>query len=163
VRGFLFLEVLLTLIETTTAPKKKVARFSQRVDGRRPTARRARKLAAAYAAQIGGQLSPAQHAAVLRAAELVALAEHCRARRLSSDPAVSFDDVVRTDSAARRALRDLGLKSPGAAKPGPNLAEYLRSKYGAPGSAPTGSAASVALPDEPHTSAGAEGSSEAAE
>jgi hypothetical protein len=150
-------------IEATATKRKPVRRFTRRVDHRHPVARRARKIAASFAAQIGRDLSPAEHAAVLRAGELIAISEDARARRLSGDASVSLDDLVRVDSAARRALKDLGLKPPGAAKPGPNLAEYLRSKYGAPGSAPTGSAASVAPPDEPRTGADATGAEEASE
>jgi hypothetical protein len=93
------------------------------LDGRTHAARRAAALAEMFSAELG-QLTPAQQIAVQNAAALAAIAEDAQARRLAGDPTISLDDLVRAVSAARRAVRDLGLdrrRVPAS----PNLSEYL--------------------------------------
>jgi hypothetical protein len=81
--------------------------------------------AATFEAALGGPLTEPQRLAVANAAALSAIAEDAQARRLAGDD-VSLDDIVRYTSAARRAVRDLGLdnrkREP---DPGPTLAEHL--------------------------------------
>src|SRR5271163_288592 len=79
------------------------------LDGRSRPARRASALARGFAAALGDTISPEQRVAVERAAQLVAVAEAAREGRLRGDPGISLDDVVRTDGAAARAVRALGL------------------------------------------------------
>jgi hypothetical protein len=94
------------------------------LDGRTIAARRARELARGFQAEFGGTASPTQRFAIERAAALVALAEDAKARRLAGDVSVSLEDVVRTDNAAARAVKALGIKS-GAPPKAPTLAEHL--------------------------------------
>jgi hypothetical protein len=64
-----------------------------------------------------------QVALIARAAEMTALAEQARAKRMADDTSVSWDDVVRLDSAARRAIRDLNL--PAEPEVRESMADYL--------------------------------------
>jgi hypothetical protein len=81
----------------------------------------------------------------------MAIAEDTRARRLAGDPSVTLDDLVRVDSAARRAVRDLGIR-PNVAPPGPTLTEYLaelaakKAAQGAPAAVACVEGASAPLP-----------------
>jgi hypothetical protein len=96
------------------------------LDGRTTAARRAGALVATFEAELGGELTGAQRLAVHNAAALTAIAEDAQARRLAGDTSITLDDLVRATSAARRAVRDLGLdrkREPAA----PSLSEYLRS------------------------------------
>jgi hypothetical protein len=81
---------------------------------------------AAFTAEMGGALTPGQRLAVDRAAQLVALAEDARARRLGGDMAITLEDVVRTDNAAARAVRQLGIGATAAATPPPSLAAWAQ-------------------------------------
>jgi hypothetical protein len=85
-------------------------RSLESLDGRTVGARRARELARGFQAELGGTVSATQRFAIERAAALVALAEDARARRLAGDLGVSLEDVVRTDNAAARAVKALGIK-----------------------------------------------------
>jgi len=99
----------------------------KRIDGRTVLARRSRELAAAFAAALGGQLTEVQSAAVQRAAEMIALCEVARAEAIRAgrpDP----DGLVRLESAASRALRQLGLRSTPQRAAGPTLGSLLRSE-----------------------------------
>ena len=99
------------------------------LDGRTIASKRAATLAKTFAAELGGQLSDVQRVAVQNAAVMTAISEDAQTRRLAGDPAISLDDIVRAVSAARRAVRDLGLdrkREPA----GPTLAEYLASHAG---------------------------------
>lgn len=105
------------------------------LDGRTVASRRARALAEAFTAALGGNLTPAQQHAVETAAALSALAEDCQSRRLAGDDSVNLDDTVRVISAARRARRDLGIDDAPTSKPAapaaasssmPSIAEMLR-------------------------------------
>jgi hypothetical protein len=118
-------------ISAESTPVRSRLRTISDLDGRTRAARRARDLAAAFAADLGGTLTAAQRLAVDRAAALCALAEDARARRLAGDTTISLEDVVRVDNAAQRAVRMLGIKSGGKPKTS-NLNEYLAGKYGTP-------------------------------
>jgi hypothetical protein len=94
------------------------------LDGRTVAARRAAALAETFAAEFGAGLTPAQRIRVETAAALTAIAEDAQTRRLAGDPMITLDDLVRAVSAARRAVRDLGLdrrRVPAS----PTLSEYL--------------------------------------
>jgi hypothetical protein len=101
------------------------------IDGRSVSGKRARALAAMFEATLGGKLTDAQKLAISTASALTAIAEDASARRLQGDSTVNLDDLVRLVSAARRAVRDLGLdqrREP----PEPSLQDYLRSKASKP-------------------------------
>jgi hypothetical protein len=87
------------------------------LDGRTIAAKRAAALAETFAAELG-QLTPAQRVRVETAAALSAISEDAQTRRLAGDDSITLDDLVRAVSAARRAVRDLGIKS-GNAEPAP--------------------------------------------
>ena len=93
------------------------------IDFRTRHGRQVKALSAAYEQALGGQISEVQRAAVSRAAMLTAIAEDLQARRLSGEP-VAIDELVRADSTARRAIRDLGIK-PGQAAPRETIRERL--------------------------------------
>jgi hypothetical protein len=69
----------------------------------------------------------------LRAAELTVAAEDARARLLAG--AGDADELVRIENLAARAVRKLGLDQQRAAKPKKTLADHLRQKATATGSA----------------------------
>src|SRR5262249_4284809 len=99
------------------------------LDRRTRASRRAAALAEAFAAEIGGQLTDSLRIRIESAAALSVIAEDVQTRRLAGDSSVSLDDLVRAVSAARRALRDIGIR-PNAKREqlGPTLAEYIASK-----------------------------------
>jgi hypothetical protein len=78
------------------------------LDGRTNAAKRATALAEAFRAELG-DLTPMQRIRVETAAALSAIAEDAQTRRLAGDTSVTLDDLVRAVSAARRAVRDLGI------------------------------------------------------
>lgn len=99
----------------------------QGLDGRTVAAKRARELAQCFEAELGGALTATQRVAVERAAPLTAIAEDAKARRLSGDMAITLEDVVRTDNAARRAVKELGLGTKSAsATPPPSLSAWAQ-------------------------------------
>ena len=100
------------------------------IDGRTPLGRRLRDIADQLAAGLGGwsALTELQAAAVRKAAELAALAEDARAKRLKGDTTITLDDVVRLDRLAEQSVRRLGLPSAAgepAETPAPDLRTYL--------------------------------------
>jgi hypothetical protein len=99
------------------------------LDRRTRASRRAAVLAQAFAAEIGGQITDSLRIRIETAAALSVIAEDAQTRRLAGDSSVSLDDLVRAVSAARRALRDIGIR-PNAKREqlGPTLAEYIASK-----------------------------------
>jgi hypothetical protein len=100
-------------------------------DGRTRVFRRARALAAAYEAELGGALSAAQVAAVERAAQLNAIAWAARERVMGGDETIKLSDLIRLDSEARRSIEALRL--PAADKPTDPIAaldRYLADNYG---------------------------------
>jgi len=101
------------------------------LDGRTLARKKTDALVAAFTAELGGgELSVTARIAVERAARMLALAEDSAARRLGGDLSVSLDDITRTDNAAARAVRDLGLGKR-EVKQGPTLAEYLAQREAA--------------------------------
>jgi hypothetical protein len=99
------------------------------LDRRTRASRRAAALAEAFAAEIGSQISDSLRIRIETAAALSVIAEDAQTRRLAGDSSISLDDLVRAASAARRALRDIGIK-PNTKRDqlGPTLAEYVASK-----------------------------------
>jgi hypothetical protein len=100
-------------------------RTLESLDGRTVGARRAHELAAGFEAELGGNITATQRAAIERAACLLAVAEDVRARRLAGESSVSLEDLVRIDNAAMRAVKALGLKPDAVPKP-PSIHEYVR-------------------------------------
>jgi hypothetical protein len=79
--------------------RKTLSRY--RFDRRTRTARRAKELAESYCDRLGDDASdPLLSAAIVRAAEPRAVAEHLRARAMQGAP-VSADDVVRMERLAK--------------------------------------------------------------
>jgi hypothetical protein len=97
------------------------------LDGRTVAARRARELAQAFQAELGGTVSATQLFAIDRASALMALAEDAKARRLAGNGDVSLEDLVRIDNAAARAVKALGIKPAAATRP-PSIRDYLRGR-----------------------------------
>ena len=99
------------------------------LDRRTRASRRAAALAEAFAAEIGSQITDSLRIRIETAAALSVIAEDAQTRRLAGDSSISLDDLVRAASAARRALRDIGIK-PNTKRDqlGPTLAEYVASK-----------------------------------
>jgi hypothetical protein len=77
------------------------------VDRRTRAWREARKLAALFAAEIGGELSAAHELAIERAATLVVLARDAETRCLRGEDGVSLNQVVRATRLARLAVKDV--------------------------------------------------------
>jgi hypothetical protein len=107
----------------TTAGGKLRFRTIAYLDGRTLAARKAAALAAAFELEIEGPITPTVRLAIDRAAQLQALAEDLRVRRLSGDVDVSLVDLTRVEGLAARAVASLGLKR--RATPKPSLREYL--------------------------------------
>ena len=99
-------------VGSASVPRRKAQlQTLESLDARTRAARRANELAAVFAGEMGeAGNSPAGRLAARRAAVLTAVAEDVAARRLGGDAAVSVDDVVRSDGAASRAMRALGIK-----------------------------------------------------
>src|SRR5258708_22426450 len=87
------------------------------LDGRTRRARRRRELIATYSNALGGDraLTDGQRVDIRKAAELVALAEDCRALAMQEGPggAGAISALVRLESSSTRAVKALGLKVPG--------------------------------------------------
>jgi hypothetical protein len=85
------------------------------VDGRSSQSRRRRDLIATYVAALGGadKVSPTAMNDIVRAADLVAIAEKSRADALRGEN-VDLSALIRLEGAADRAVRRLGIK-PGVA------------------------------------------------
>jgi hypothetical protein len=104
------------------------------LDRRTRASRRAALLAGAFAAEIGGQITDSLRIRIETAAALSVIAEDAQTRRLAGDSSVSLDDLVRAVSAARRALRDIGIRPHAKHEQlGPTLAEYIASKRSSSG------------------------------
>jgi tagatose-1,6-bisphosphate aldolase non-catalytic subunit AgaZ/GatZ len=111
-------------------------------DGRSIGGRRRRDLIDAFVAALGGAgaCTDVTMVAVVRAAELTAVAEEARAAALKGDPTVDLGSLVRIEGAADRAVRALGLKAVAAAKV-PGLAEHLAKRAAERAGEPPGAAA----------------------
>jgi len=104
------------------------------LDRRTRALRRAALLADAFATEIGGHITDSLRIRIETAAALSVIAEDAQTRRLAGDSSVSLDDLVRSVSAARRALRDLGIRPHAKAEQlGPTLVEYIASKRSSSG------------------------------
>ena len=116
-------------ISGTDPPSKTRLLTLGHLDRRTRASRRAAALAEAFAAEIGGQITYSLRIRIETAAALSVIAEDAQTRRLAGDSSISLDDLVRAVSAARRALRDIGIK-PNTKRDqlGPTLAEYVASK-----------------------------------
>jgi hypothetical protein len=118
----------MSAVSSTDAPAKPAGKTRLRtlrsLDGRTKAARRAAELAQALAAELGTDISDVMRTRIESAAALTAIAEDCQTRRLAGDGSVTLDDLVRATSAARRAVRDLGLAKSREPKRRA-LAEYL--------------------------------------
>ena len=91
-------------------------------------------LAEAFAVEIGGQITDSLRIRIETAATLSVIAEDAQTRRLAGDSSINLDDLVRAVSAARRALRDIGIKPHTRHEQlGPTLAEYIASKRSSSG------------------------------
>jgi hypothetical protein len=104
------------------------------LDRRTRASRRAAALAEAFAAELGGQITDSLRIRIETAAALSVIAEDAQTRRLVGDSSISLDDLVRAVSAARRALRDIGIR-PNVKREqlGPTLAQYIASKRNSSG------------------------------
>jgi hypothetical protein len=113
---------------TDPEPKARLLTLGH-LDRRTRASRRAAALAEGFAAEIGGQITDSLRIRIETAAALSVIAEDAQTRRLAGDSSISLDDLVRAVSAARRALRDIGIK-PNTKRDqlGPTLAEYVASK-----------------------------------
>lgn len=98
------------------------------LDGRTVMARRVRQLTGMYSAALGGALDALQKEAVVRAAELQAIAEGLRTRSLRGE-AVDPQALIKTENAADRARRSLRIGN----SPSP-VARPIRDRLAAGGS-----------------------------
>jgi hypothetical protein len=105
------------------------------LDNRTRRARRRRELIAAYTNALGGDaaLTEGQRVDIRKAAELVALAEDCRALAMQEGPggAGAISALVRLESSSTRAVRALRLPEPKAAAPAQTLQDYLADRHAA--------------------------------
>ena len=115
--------------QSVPAPGRPLGSLGAR--GRR--VRRRRELITAYTELLGGTLTEGQKVDVRKAAELVALAEDCRALAMQEGAAGAgaISAMVRLESTASRAVRALNLPPPGKSAPTQSLAAYLASKQAA--------------------------------
>jgi hypothetical protein len=116
-------------VDTGSAPIKRRKRPRKALDMRTRNGRRVKALTAAYTEALGSNLSPVQQAAVARAAFLTTIAEDLALQRLRGEP-VDIDSLVRADSTARRATRDIGLRPPQELEAAKTFREFMRAKYG---------------------------------
>ena len=112
-------------------PYARKVRFvtAKHLDRRTIAARRAAAMAKEFEAELGGNLSVTQRAAIDRAATLAACAEDCRVRCLAGDPSVNLDDLVRLERLADLAVRRLGIGRVRQSE-APSLDRYLGAKHG---------------------------------
>jgi hypothetical protein len=91
--------------ETAAGPARKRRLWTaQHVDGRTRGSKRARKLATELARGFGAGITEVQRRACEQAGMLAALAEDLAARRLAGQP-VPFDELLRAEGCAKRAIR----------------------------------------------------------
>jgi len=106
------------------------------LDGRCRFVKRARALAREFTAALGGNPAPHEMIMIRSASELVAISEQTRAALLAGKATVSLNDVVRSENAAARAVRNLRIPAT-AAKPGLSI-DDIRARYAVPGPAEAG-------------------------
>jgi hypothetical protein len=103
--------------EMVTSPAAKRGRrllTARHVDGRTRGGKRARKLAAELVGGFGTGITEVQRRACEQAGMLAALAEDLAARRLAGQ-AISFDELLRAEGVAKRAIQAIVAERP--AKP----------------------------------------------
>jgi hypothetical protein len=98
------------------------------IDGRSSDARRRRDLIMTYADALGGadKVSAATVNDIVRAVDLVIIAEQARAKALRGDKGVDLGDLTRLEGAADRAVRRLGIKQDAGASRVVPMRERLR-------------------------------------
>jgi hypothetical protein len=114
--------------------RKQGLRTIDDLDQRTKGAKRVAELIDTFGAELtkaGRALGPTEIASIRNAALLTALAEDAQARRLAGDFSVSLEDIVRTTNAARRAVKELGIKRAPTTPP-PSLREYVASRSAPP-------------------------------
>jgi hypothetical protein len=116
-------------IDIGSAPVKGRVRLRKAIDFKSRAGRRVKQLTGIYSSALGPGLSDVQRTDVQRAARLMAISEDAQLRRLRGDP-VDLDELVRCDSTARRAVRDLGLRPPHELEAARTFQEYMKAKYG---------------------------------
>jgi hypothetical protein len=77
------------------------------LDGRTHAARQVNAILRSLQRQLGRKATSIELNAMRRVATLQAIAEDARVRLLRGDKRISIDQVVRSDGAARRAMKDL--------------------------------------------------------
>jgi hypothetical protein len=97
---------------------------SPRYDGRSIEAGRIKTLAASFRAALGNTTDPITSTAIMRAAELVMLAEVYRAKAIKGE-LISVEDVVRIEKLAESAVRRLGIKARAPIEATPSLADIV--------------------------------------
>jgi hypothetical protein len=113
--------------EMVTSPAAKRGRrllTARHVDGRTRGGKRARKLAAELARGFGTGITEVQRRACEQAGVLAALAEDLAARRLAGQ-SVSFDELLRVEGVAKRAIRAVLAECP----PPPRGLELARQRW----------------------------------
>jgi hypothetical protein len=112
----------------TPAPKRRNHRRARtRFDGRLAIGRRVKQLVILFRERLNGDAAndPVLAAAVERAAELQALAEHLRGAALRGDPAATPNAVVRITRLADLSVKRLHLDRHKPQQAGPTLGQLL--------------------------------------
>jgi hypothetical protein len=99
------------------------------LDGRSRNGRRLKQLVQTYSVELGQALTALQRQSIVRAARLTAISEDLQHRHLQGE-AIDVDLLVRADSTARRAVRDLGLRPPHELEAARSLRAFMAAKYG---------------------------------
>jgi hypothetical protein len=101
------------------------------LDGRHRGTKRARKLAAELAHGFGADITAVQRRACEQAGMLAALAEDLAARRLAGQP-VPFDELLRAEGCAKRAIKAVLAERPVLPPSGPPPGlRYARARWAA--------------------------------
>ncbi len=108
-------------------PKAARKRRGSGPDGRTAGARRHKAIVAAFEAQIGGELSAADHALIQQAALLMLRTEQLTADAVAGKP-VDDGEIVRLAGASRRALAAISAKAADKKPAVPTMADYWASK-----------------------------------
>ena len=115
------------LAVTPSKVRSKITNDPSQRHGRSAEARRVRDLYASYLAALGGPTDVSTQALILAAAEHVAIAERTRADAIAGKTV----DVVRTEGAANRALKRIGLNKAAPPPKGKSFIEKLEEKEAA--------------------------------
>jgi hypothetical protein len=115
--------------EMVTSPAAKRGRrllTARHVDGRTRGGKRARKLAAELVGGFGTGITEVQRRACEQAGMLAALAEDLAARRLAGQP-ISFDELLRAEGCAKRAIQAILAERP--SKAAARVLEMRRARW----------------------------------